>query len=322
MIHLGIHTDNWRPLSVGFEGACEKIAATGVKHIEFCAIHGQNFIAAPIQRDDSDGGDGRLDHALTSRTTLQGRYSYSRRDLYEPYAGASYAQIPGYGNNVPRSGHNAMAGVTHVFSPSLIAEARFGFSRTGIEVLQQNQNIDLNSQVGLPRWTTNPRDNGLSLVSLLGYSPIGDEYNNPQSGLSNTYQGTGMITWVRGRATYKFGGEFRKLEQNAFRDVQSRGFLQFVGVAVSFNQSPARVKANPRASANKPAHWSRHCSFGETPLVQIDMLGFKRCHTLRQLAIAARARLRMEQTTIFARFSLDPAKRFWRAYQCERQERS
>ena len=46
MIHLGIHTDNWRPLSVGFEGACEKIAATGLKHIEFCAIHGQNFIAA------------------------------------------------------------------------------------------------------------------------------------------------------------------------------------------------------------------------------------------------------------------------------------
>jgi hypothetical protein len=46
MIELGIHTDNWRPLSVGFEGAIEKIAATGLRHIEFCAIHGQNFIAA------------------------------------------------------------------------------------------------------------------------------------------------------------------------------------------------------------------------------------------------------------------------------------
>jgi sugar phosphate isomerase/epimerase len=46
MIHLGIHTDNWRPLSVGFEGACQKIAATGIKHIEFATIDGQNFIAA------------------------------------------------------------------------------------------------------------------------------------------------------------------------------------------------------------------------------------------------------------------------------------
>jgi sugar phosphate isomerase/epimerase len=46
MIQLGIHTDNWRPLSVSFEGACEKSAAAGLKHIEFCAIHGQNFIQA------------------------------------------------------------------------------------------------------------------------------------------------------------------------------------------------------------------------------------------------------------------------------------
>ena len=46
MIHIGLHTDNWRPLSVGFEAACEKIAATGLKHIEFATIHGQNFIAA------------------------------------------------------------------------------------------------------------------------------------------------------------------------------------------------------------------------------------------------------------------------------------
>ena len=34
MIQIGIHTDNWRPLSVGFEAACEKIAPTGIKHIE------------------------------------------------------------------------------------------------------------------------------------------------------------------------------------------------------------------------------------------------------------------------------------------------
>lgn len=46
MIQLGLHTDNWRPLSMSFEGALDKIAATGLKHIEFCAIHGQNFIQA------------------------------------------------------------------------------------------------------------------------------------------------------------------------------------------------------------------------------------------------------------------------------------
>lgn len=46
MIQIGIHTDNWRPLSQSFEAACEKIVALGVKHVEFAVIHGQNFIQA------------------------------------------------------------------------------------------------------------------------------------------------------------------------------------------------------------------------------------------------------------------------------------
>ncbi|MGA2498024.1 MAG: sugar phosphate isomerase/epimerase family protein [Tepidisphaeraceae bacterium] len=46
MIELGLHTDNWRPLSMSFEAACDKAAAAGIRHIEFCAIHGQNFIQA------------------------------------------------------------------------------------------------------------------------------------------------------------------------------------------------------------------------------------------------------------------------------------
>jgi sugar phosphate isomerase/epimerase len=46
MIKLGLHTDNWRPLSLSFEAAIEKIAATGLRHLEFAAIHGQNFITA------------------------------------------------------------------------------------------------------------------------------------------------------------------------------------------------------------------------------------------------------------------------------------
>ena len=46
MIQLGLHTDNYRPLSLSFEAAVEKTLAAGLKHLEFCAIHGQNFIQA------------------------------------------------------------------------------------------------------------------------------------------------------------------------------------------------------------------------------------------------------------------------------------
>jgi len=46
MIELGFHTDNWRPLSMDFKGAVEKGVELGLKHVEFAALHGQNFIQA------------------------------------------------------------------------------------------------------------------------------------------------------------------------------------------------------------------------------------------------------------------------------------
>jgi len=46
MIELGMHTDNWRPLSGNFKQAAETAVKYGVKHLEFAAIHGQYFIQA------------------------------------------------------------------------------------------------------------------------------------------------------------------------------------------------------------------------------------------------------------------------------------
>jgi sugar phosphate isomerase/epimerase len=46
MIDLGLHTDNWRPLSQSFQQAVEKIVTFGIRHLEFAVIHGQNFIQA------------------------------------------------------------------------------------------------------------------------------------------------------------------------------------------------------------------------------------------------------------------------------------
>lgn len=46
MIELGLHTDNWRPLSGSFQMAAETAVKYGLKHIEFAVIHGQYFIQA------------------------------------------------------------------------------------------------------------------------------------------------------------------------------------------------------------------------------------------------------------------------------------
>ncbi|HYO92500.1 MAG TPA: TonB-dependent receptor, partial [Pyrinomonadaceae bacterium] len=79
----------------------------------------------------------------------------------------------------------------------------------------------------LPELSNNPRDFGLSFITVTGFSPLGDEGNNPQHSVTNTYQILDTASYARGSHLMKFGLDLRFVQQNAFRDVQSRGFLTF-----------------------------------------------------------------------------------------------
>jgi hypothetical protein len=190
----------------------------------------QNFVSSPASRDRNDQFDARVDHELASASDISVRYSFADRDFYEPFAtGSQVASIPGFGNDVPRRSHNLMVSETHAFSPALLNEFRAAFTRVASSVLQENRGNNLSARVGLPVVSANPRDTGMTFITLPGYSSLGDEGNNPQQSATNTYQILDQATWSKGRSMLKFGFDFRRLQQNAFRDVQSRGFINFFG---------------------------------------------------------------------------------------------
>ena len=96
---------------------------------------------------------------------------------------------------------------------------------------------------------------------MSGYSPLGHEYNNPQSGTTNTIHIADTLTWTRGNHLVKAGFDSRLIRQDAFRDVQARGSLTFTG---AFTGSPLvdllsglptfttlATRRQPAASANR-----------------------------------------------------------------------
>ena len=187
-----------------------------------------NFASSPAQRDRNDTFDFRVDHALTQESHWVFRYSFGDRDLFEPFSGPTFSLVPGYGTNVPRRSQNIMLGETHIFSPIFVNEARVAFNRVAIGVLQEQFGTSTNRAVGLPELSSNPRDFGLSFITLSGYSPIGDEGNNPQASVTNTYQILDTASYVSGKHLFKFGLDLRFVQQNGYRDVQSRGFINFI----------------------------------------------------------------------------------------------
>lgn len=191
-----------------------------------------NFVSSPTLRDDIDQFDVKIEH-LRGSARAAVRYSFSDRRLLEPFAGPAFSALPGFGNDVDRRGQNFLASFTHTRS-FLVNDVRVGYNRVSIGVFPENPQID-NASVGLQSLATNPRDQGLSFISIAGYSPIGHEYNNPQESTSTTLQIADTATWARGAHLIKFGGEWYGVRQTAFRDVQARGFLTFIQQAFTLN---------------------------------------------------------------------------------------
>lgn len=187
----------------------------------------RNFVSSPPLRDRNDQFDLRIDHGFGDASNLVVRYSFGDRDLFEPFSGAGFAAIPGFGTNIPRRAQNLLVGNTHVFSSSLVNDARFGFTRVAAGAFHENSGRSLNRAVGLPDLAGASRDLGLSFITVSGFSPIGDEFNNPQHSTTNSFQLYESATLALGPHLLKVGGEARAIQQNGFRDVQSRGFLTF-----------------------------------------------------------------------------------------------
>ena len=192
-----------------------------------------NFVSSPTLQDDVQQFDGKLEHVVNPATRAVGRYSFSDRALLEPFAGPSFSAIPGFGNDVDRRGQNLLVALSHS-RRSVFNELRVGYTRVATAIYPENPQIS-NSSIGLQSLAGNPRDAGLSFITVAGYSPLGHEYNNPQESTSTTLQIADTATWARGAHLIKFGGEWYGVRQEAFRDVQARGFLTFVQQAFTGN---------------------------------------------------------------------------------------
>ncbi|MBC8164836.1 MAG: TonB-dependent receptor [Bryobacteraceae bacterium] len=194
------------------------------------SVRGQNYVSSPVQRDSVHHFDARLDHAFSPASDFALRYSCADRQLFEPFAGSGFSRVPGFGNDVARRAQNVMASETHTFTPNLLNELRLGFNRVAFGVTQQGSETNLNQLTGLPSPWNNARDQGLTFINFVGSSPLGQEYNSPQHSVTNTYQVIDQASYTTGKHTLKAGGEFRRLQQNAFRDIQARGLITFFGI--------------------------------------------------------------------------------------------
>jgi Carboxypeptidase regulatory-like domain/TonB-dependent Receptor Plug Domain/TonB dependent receptor len=190
-----------------------------------------------VVRDKNDGNNfiAKIDHNLTNTELLTARYAFAQSDQVFPFGSpggfGAGSRLPQFAQTSPTRVQVVSGSLLSSLSPSKINEVRFGYSRYRTSFSSLDANFDPNSiglnfgtgKLGLPEFDFTNIEN----LGATGFSV-------PRGRTSQTFQILDNFTWLTGRHTFKFGGEFRRASINNFNDNLERGIFQFTaGVGLS-----------------------------------------------------------------------------------------
>jgi hypothetical protein len=112
------------------------------------------FVYNPVQTNDTNQFDIRIDHQLNPATPIFARVSYSKLNLYNPGSlpGPAVGATSGAttGNSTRTSTAGVALGITHVFGPSVVNDFRFGYGRLNEHQAELFANVNEAGTLGIP----------------------------------------------------------------------------------------------------------------------------------------------------------------------------
>lgn len=188
-------------------------------------------------RNDNDNFLVKVDHKINSVHSVVGRCAFGQDDQIFPLGSnggfGSGSRIGAFAQKSPTRVQVASGSWLSVFNPSYVNEVRFGYSRFRNRFGSLDDTLDPQSayginfgtgKLGLPEFDFN------GPIENLGATIFGI----PRGRISQTYQILDNFTWIRGRHTVKFGGEYRRALVDFSNDNFTRGLF-------SFNSTPPPV---------------------------------------------------------------------------------
>jgi len=151
------------------------------------------FVGEGRQFGREDSGMLRLDHRFNSATNLFVRANLDNADYVIPYSPSS-GQYLDEQEELSSKPVNSVISLTHVFSPTLLNEVKFGFNRG-------TTNTTFLNQTGT-----------LYAIAVAGLTSLNN--GRISTGVGNSFAGIDDMTWVKGKHVVKAGVEIRRLQMN------------------------------------------------------------------------------------------------------------
>ena len=228
-----------------------------------------NLVVDPGYQFNSDVYSIRVDQKISEKNMLFARVGLTINNQDISPGGLKN----GYGNGNWKGNHPGRSLVlsdTHTFSPTVVNEAKVGFSRDFGFWFDYSYGQDVLSQIGL-QGINNPNNDpilaGMPSFSFGGLNPFEgtDTWTTGNFQGSNTYQWTDNLSWFRGRHNFKTGLDIRRFQVNDQSKPQSiRGAFAFDDrlSGFSFANFLLGYPSSAERSIARPNAYTRSTLFG------------------------------------------------------------
>ncbi len=178
-----------------------------------------NLLVTHPNEVDDDQYTAKVDHQFSDKDRINVRYTRAKRTEFVAATGAFTVSplLPGFENINPPINEVAAINHTHIFTPRLLGEFRFSFSRSLFVAESVNTGKDgFYKQFGINNTIPGPRFEGAPTFTFqsIALTTYGDGDFVPQKDVSNEFNYAGNITWTKGNHSLKQGFSLTRYQQN------------------------------------------------------------------------------------------------------------
>jgi hypothetical protein len=200
------------------------------------------FVGNAIAPVDLYQGTANFTHSFTDSNRFNAYYAMQQDQRNEPTTQGN--TLPGFGDLRHGVRQVLTLNDTQTISPTLVNEARVGFNRIHIVFAAENTlnaaalgiNSGVNAPIGLPQ------------ITVTGAFAFGGINGFPQGRGDDTIIASDTLSWVHGKHTTKFGGEYRQAIADSF--AYTPGTFTFPNIAAFLADRANSFTAN---SSNRSA---------------------------------------------------------------------
>jgi hypothetical protein len=167
--------------------------------------------------------DVKIDHSFSEKHRISGGLDYDNTRT-----GGSSDLGPIFGSSLPQSTRYARISDNYVFTPSLVNQALFGFSRRFRGEVANSLGQGYPGKIGL----TGVNDTTFPCIKWGGTNYQVNNCGDSQFA-DNVFQINDAVSWIKGKHSFKFGGEIRMLQFNVRRLTQGSGEFDFSSAQTS-----------------------------------------------------------------------------------------